>query len=171
MVGATLVPVQAVVSDQASSLVFARPGRGGATAPEAGAARWLRKNSKPGELVATNAHCIIQRDDLCDSRHFWIAALSERPVLVEGWSYSNHASRISLATGVNPSLIPYWSEEELATNDAAFTSPSAAVIERLRRVGVRWLYADNRAGTVSPELKPFVRLRHATLDATIYEIR
>jgi hypothetical protein len=171
MVGATLVPVQALVSEQASDLLFAKGGRGGATAPEAGAARWLRKNSKPGELVATNAHCIIQRDELCDSRHFWIAALSERPVLVEGWSYSNQANRISLATGVNPSLIPYWSEEELATNDAAFTSPSVAVIERLRRIGVRWLYADNRAGTVSPELKQFVRLRHATLDATIYEIR
>jgi hypothetical protein len=171
MVGATLVPLQAVVSDHASNLIFAKPGRGGATAPEAGAARWLRKNSKPGELVATNAHCIIQRDDLCDSRHFWIAALSERPVLVEGWSYSNQANRISVRTGVNPSLLPYWDEEELAANDAAFRAPSAAVIERLRKIGVRWLYADNRAGQVSPDLKQFVRLRHATLDATIYEIR
>lgn len=171
MVGATLVPLQAVVSDEASKLVFANPGRGGATAPEAGAARWLRRNSKPGELVATNAHCIIQRDDLCDSRHFWIAALTERPVLVEGWSYSNQANRLSVQTGTNPSLLPYWDEEELAANDAAFTAPSAAVIERLRRIGVRWLYADNRAGEVSPNLKEFVRLRHATLDATIYELR
>ncbi|GAA1591018.1 hypothetical protein GCM10009789_51180 [Kribbella sancticallisti] len=171
MVGATLVPLQAVVSDHASALVFAKPGRGGATAPEAGAARWLRRNSKPGELVATNAHCIIQREEICDSRHFWIAALSERPVLVEGWSYSNQANRISVRTGVNPSLLPYWDEQELAANDAAFTAPSAAVIERLRRIGVRWLYADNRAGQVAPNLKSFVRLRHATLDATIYELR
>lgn len=171
MVGATLVPLQTVVSDSASDLVYAKPGRGGATAPEAGAARWLRRNSQPGELVATNAHCIIQRDDICDSRHFWIAALSERPVLVEGWSYSNQANRISTRTGTNPSLIPYWDEEELAANDAAFIAPSAPVIERLRRIGVRWLYADNRAGPISPNLKEFVRLRHATLDATIYEIR
>jgi hypothetical protein len=97
--------------------------------------------------------------------------LTERPVLVEGWSYSNQANKISMATGVNPSLLPYWNEDLLAVNDLAFTSPSPAVIERLRKSGVRWLYADHRAGQVSPNLKQYVRLRHATLDATIYEIR
>ncbi|MEU4608645.1 hypothetical protein AB0F43_37125 [Kribbella sp. NPDC023972] len=171
MIGATLVPLQAVGSDKASDLVFAHPGRGGATAAEAGAARWLRRNSQPGELVATNAHCIIQQGGRCDSRHFWIAALSERPVLIEGWSYSNQANRIALTTDANPSLIPYWNREELAANDAAFTAPTPAAIERLRKAGVRWLYADHRAGKVSPVLRNYVRLRHATMDATIYEIR
>jgi zinc transporter ZupT len=171
MIGAALVPLQAFVSDKASDLVFAPTSRGGATAAEAGAAQWLRRNSKPGDLIATNAHCIIQRDGLCDSRHFWLAALSERPVLIEGWSYSNQANRIALTTGGNPSLIPYWNREELAVNDAAFKSPTPATIERLRNAGVRWLYADNRAGEVSPALHTYVRLRHATLDATIYELR
>ena len=92
-------------------------------------------------------------------------------MLIEGWSYSNRAGKIAIATGLNPSLLPYWNRELLAANDAAFTAPSVAVIERLRRLGVRWLYADNRAGEVSPKLKDFVRLRHATLDATVYEIR
>ncbi|WP_427886495.1 hypothetical protein ACQHIV_27595 [Kribbella sp. GL6] len=171
MIGAALVPLQAFVSDSASNLVFAHPFRGGATAAEAGAARWLRRNSKPGELIATNAHCIIERDGLCDSRHFWLAALSERPVLVEGWSYSNQANRIALAEDGNPSLIPYWNREQLAANDIVFKAPSPTTIERLRKAGVRWLYADNRAGTVSPSLRNYVRLRHATLDATIYELR
>ncbi|WP_329005139.1 hypothetical protein OHA18_17340 [Kribbella sp. NBC_00709] len=171
MIGAALVPLQAFVSDKASNLVFAHPFRGGATAAEAGAAQWLQRNSTPGDLVATNAHCIIQRNGLCDSRHFWLAALSERPVLIEGWSYSNQANRIALTTGDNPSLIPYWDSSELAANDAAFKSPTPASIERLRQAGVRWLYADNRAGGVSPALRNYVRLRHATLDATIYELR
>ncbi|MEI8407968.1 MULTISPECIES: hypothetical protein [unclassified Kribbella] len=171
MIGAALVPLQAFGSDKASNLVFAHPGRGGATAAEAGAAMWLRRNSRPGDLIATNAHCIIQSEGVCDSRHFWIAALSERPVLIEGWSYSNQANRIALTTGGNPSLIPYWNREELAANDTAFTVPTPAAIERLRKVGVRWLYADNRAGKVSPALRNYVRLRHATLDATIYELR
>jgi hypothetical protein len=170
MIGATLISLQALVSDKASNLVFAHPGRGGATAAEAGAAQWLRRNSKPGELIATNAHCITKRDTLCDSRHFWLAALSERPVLIEGWSYSNQATRIALTTGSNPSLIPYWNRGELAANDIAFTAPTPAAIERLRKAGVRWLYADNRAGKVSPALRNYVRLRHATLDATVYEI-
>ena len=171
MIGATLVPVQAVVSDKASDLVFAHPFRGGATAAEAGAATWLRRNSTPGDLIATNAHCIIERDGICDSRHFWLAALSERPVLIEGWSYSNQANRIALATDSNPSLIPYWDRAELAANDAAFKAPTPATIDRLRKAGVRWLYADNRAGDVSPALRNYARLRHATLDATIYELR
>ena len=171
MIGATLVPLQAFVSGKASNLVFAHPFRGGATAAEAGAAQWLRRNSRPGDLVATNAHCIIERNGLCDSRHFWLAALSERPVLIEGWSYSNQANRIALTTGGNPSLIPYWNREELAANDAAFKAPTPAAIERLRKAGVRWLYADHRAGDVSPALRNYVRLRHATLDATIYELR
>ncbi|MGC4936311.1 hypothetical protein [Kribbella sp. DT2] len=171
MVGAVLVPVQALVSDHASSLTFARPGRGGATAPAAGAARWLRNNSEPGELVATNAHCIVKRGSICDSRHFWIAALTERPVLVEGWSYSNQANKLSIETGVNPSLLPYWDQQQLAANDAAFTKPSAETIGRLREYGVRWLFADRRAGNVSPAIGQYAELRHSTKDATVYEIR
>jgi hypothetical protein len=171
MVGAITVPLQALVSDHASALVFAKPMRGGATRAEADAARWLKENSKPGELVATNAHCIIKRGTICDSRHFWIAALSERPILVEGWSYSNRANKISIATGVNPSLLPYWDREQLAANDAVFNNPDPAAVDRLRRYGVRWLYADNRAGQVSPSLKQYAQLRHATTDASVYEFR
>lgn len=171
MIGAVLVPLQAFVSDSASNLIYAKVSRGGATAAEAGAARWLRRNTQPGELIATNAHCIIQRDNVCDSRHFWLAALSERPVLVEGWSYSNQANRIALETNSNPSLIPYWDSGKLATNDTAFKSPSADIIQRLRNAGVRYLFADHRAGAVSPKLGDFVSIRHATLDVTIYEIK
>ncbi|GAA1651599.1 hypothetical protein GCM10009744_49210 [Kribbella alba] len=172
MVGATTLPLAGLVFDHAGVLIYGAPGKGhGPTKAEADAARWLRDNSGTDDLIATNAHCIIRRGELCDSRHFWIAALSERQVLVEGWAYSNHALRIYAATGVNPSLIPFWDRELLAANDAAFTAPSPAAIERLRRLGVRWLYADNRAGEISPNLKQYVRLRQATLDATIYEIR
>ncbi|MDX6239292.1 MAG: hypothetical protein QOG10_4107, partial [Kribbellaceae bacterium] len=171
MAGATAVPLASLVSEHATGLVYAKAGPGGPTRSEADAARWIRDNSKPGDLVATNAHCMIQRGKTCDSRHFWIAALSERPVLVEGWSYTNKANRDSITTGVNPSLLPFWDTQRLATNDAAFTSPSAAVVESLHRYGVRWLFADNRAGEISPNLKQYFRLRYATLDATIYEFR
>jgi hypothetical protein len=170
-IGAITVPVQAVFSDHAYGLVFAGSKGGGATRAEADAARWLKNNSRPGELIATNAHCVTKWGKTCDSRHFWIAALSERPVLVEGWSYSNRANKISIATGVNPSLLPYWDPARLAANDAVFTNPNPAVVERLRQYGVRWLYADHRAGEISPNLKQYVRLRYATRDATIYEFR
>ncbi|WP_040456878.1 hypothetical protein [Kribbella catacumbae] len=171
MVGAAALPLIGLVSEQASDVVYGRPSRGGPTEAQASAARWLKKNSSRNDLVATNAHCIARQGNACDSRHFWIAALSERQVLLEGWVRTNRSSRISATTGVDPSKVPYWNKDQLTANDAAFTSPSMAVIERLRKLGVRWLYADNLAGEVSPALKQYVRLRHATLDATIYEIR
>jgi hypothetical protein len=177
MVGAMFLPLAGIASKQSSDALYGPVNGQGPTEAEAEAARWLRKNSGTDDLVATNAHCITQRNDSddsgdsCDSRHFWIAALSERQMLVEGWAYTNHTNRIYATTGVNPNAVPFWNTELLAANDAAFTQPSAAVIERLRRYGVRWLYADNRAGQVSPNLKQYVRLRQATLDATIYEIR
>jgi hypothetical protein len=159
MLGATVFPV------------FAKPQRGGPTEAEAAAARFLRDNSRPGELIATNAHCLAQTEAGCDSRHYWLAALSERPVLLEGWSGSNRATKTAMAAGTAPLEVPFWNRDLLAINDAVFVSPSAPAVERLRRAGVKWLYADRRAGEVSPQLKEFVRIRHATLDATIYEIR
>ncbi|MEU4390466.1 hypothetical protein [Kribbella sp. NPDC023855] len=171
MVGAAALPLVGLVSGQASDVVYGRPARGGPTAAQADAARWLKENSSRDDLIATNAHCIVRRGDSCDSRHFWIAALAERQVLIEGWVRTNRSSRISATTGTDPAQVPYWNKDQLAANDATFISPSVAIIERLRKLGVRWLYADNLAGEVSPELKQFVRLRHATLDATIYEIR
>ncbi|MEV8376896.1 hypothetical protein AB0P21_29405 [Kribbella sp. NPDC056861] len=171
MVGAATLPVFGLVSEQASNVVYGRPGRDGPTEAQADAARWLKENTPADDLVATNAHCLTQTSVTCDSRHFWIAALSERQVLIEGWVRTNRSTRISATTGVEASQVPYWNKDQLAANDATFTSPSEAIIQRLRKLGVRWLYADNRAGLVSPQLKQYVRLRHATLDATIYEIR
>ncbi|MEV6411748.1 hypothetical protein [Kribbella sp. NPDC051718] len=171
MVGALALPLVGLVSASASDVAYGRPGRDGPTEAEADAARWLKENSAGEDLIATNAHCIALRGETCDSRHFWIAALSERQVLIEGWVRTNRSSRISATSGVEPSKVPYWNKEQLAANDATFTSPSPAIIERLRKLGVRWLYADHRAGQISPQLKQYVRLRHATLDATIYEIR
>jgi hypothetical protein len=171
MVGATTLPLAGLFFKHSELVMYGKLNGHGPTKAEAEAATWLRENSQTDDLIATNAHCIIKRGEVCDSRHFWIAALSERQLLVEGWAYTNHANRLYATTGINPSVLPFWNKELLAANDAAFTAPSPAVIERLRRLGVRWLYADNRAGEISPNLKQYVRLRQATLDATIYEIR
>jgi hypothetical protein len=169
-VGATALPLAGLVNDHAGVIAYGKVGFGGPTKSEADAASWLRKNSQVGDLVATDAHCVLQKGDLCDSRHFWIAALSERQLLVEGWAYTNRANRMGITTGENPNTLPFWNRELLAANNAAFSTPSAAVIERLRRYGVRYLYDDTRGQSAPSNLKQYVRLRYATLDATIYEI-
>ncbi|MFI7060511.1 hypothetical protein ACIBL3_05980 [Kribbella sp. NPDC050124] len=106
-----------------------------------------------------------------------LAVLGLAIVLLFQHSTVTEVGRFVLFTGLGIALPGFalWrlvgSYGRLAANDAAFTAPNPAAIERLRKVGVRWLYADNRAGKVSPALRNYVRLRHATLDATIYEIR
>lgn len=173
MTGAMLLPLVSLVTDEgAAGRLFTQPRSGGPTREEADAARWLEANSRPGELVATNVHCQREWPGGCDSRHFWIAALSERRLLVEGWAYTNRANRVAVATGQNPDLLPFWDPDRLAANDVVFTHPTAATVQRLREVyGVRWLYADTRAGEVSPALAQYAHLRHATADATVYEFK
>ncbi|WP_440100215.1 hypothetical protein, partial [Streptosporangium sp. H16] len=108
------------------------------------AGRWLRAHSDPGDLVATDVHCRWGYEDPCDSRQFWVAALSERRVLVEGWTYTS-ANMSHWRPGSLPEHLPFWDGERIRSNDAAFQTPSAAAIQHLReRYGVRWLLADER---------------------------
>ncbi|MDG4827369.1 hypothetical protein O7635_36460 [Asanoa sp. WMMD1127] len=129
------------------------------------AARWLRDNSAPGDVVATNAHCIndAAAAGYCDPRSFWLSAYAERRVLVEGWAF---APRVSEAGSW-----AFWDPDLLARNDAAFTSPTAASLGALRAEdGVRWLVADRLAGPESPELQVLARLRYSNDRVLVYEL-
>ena len=96
--------------------------------PEAiAAARWLRDNSSPSDLVATNLHCRPRPTSTapCDARHFWVSAYSERHMLVEGWAYTTVATAYGIAHGVSDRTVPFWDQPMLAANDEAFAWPSA----------------------------------------------
>ena len=136
------------------------------------AARWLRDHSDPADLVATNLHCrAVPAPGVCDARHFWVAAYSERHILVEGWAYTlaalDHATRL----GVSLDVVPFWDPGLLAANDRAFSHPTATDLAALRdRYGVRWLVADLTAAD------PVVLAREADLrdrqgDFAVYQIR
>ncbi len=109
-------------------------------------ARWLRNQSDPNDLVVTNLHCRSEppTPDLCDARHFWVSAYTERHILVEGWSYTPAVGRYAASLDIPLSVTnPFWDPLLLATNDRAFSDPSPATLASLReRFGVRWLYAD-----------------------------
>ncbi|MGS2641014.1 hypothetical protein, partial [Streptosporangium sp. LJ11] len=137
------------------------------------AARWLRAHSGPDDLVATNAHCRWGRENPCDSSQFWVAALSERRVLVEGWTYTS-ANMSRWRPGSLTEYLPFWDGERIRLNDAAFHAPSAAAIQRLReRYQVRWLLADERrAGRASRigDIGDFAELRFRSGDYAVYRI-
>ncbi|GAA1518167.1 hypothetical protein GCM10009827_036590 [Dactylosporangium maewongense] len=143
------------------------------------AGRWLRDHSGPDDLVATNAHCFVlagENPTQCDNRHFAFAAYSERRFLIEGWGFTSRAHEVAAEIGVNDVVVPYWNQQLLSDNDAAFISPSAATIDKLRdQYGVRWLFvleaSDPSAVSASPSLGEFAQLRHRAGKIAVYEIR
>ncbi|MEV0968137.1 hypothetical protein [Microtetraspora glauca] len=131
------------------------------------AGRWLRAHSRPEDLVATNAHCVWGREDPCDSRHFWVTALSERRALVEGWAYTL-TNMDRWRPGQSVLRLPFWDSERLRLNDAAFRRPSAAAFQYLRdRFGVRWLVVEERR---SPPIGDAANLRFRSGDYAVYRI-
>jgi hypothetical protein len=121
-----------------SSTALPRPLPLGAVA----ASRYVRDHSDPDDLLATNAHCNRPDQSVCDIRAFWVSALAERRVLVEGWAFTATANALTAKLGQVPS---YWDPDLLATNDALFTDPSPLTLAALTdRHPVRWLVVDNR---------------------------
>jgi hypothetical protein len=128
------------------------------------AARWVRDHSAPDDVVATNVHCLGYYGDLCDSRSFWLSAYSERSVLVEGWGFAPRQAVLGLA--------PFWNPAELTLNDAAFTAPSAEVLQRLRDTyGVRWLVVDRNVGPESADLATLAVKRYDNGRLAAYQLR
>ncbi len=138
------------------------------TADNAEAARWVRSHADGDEIIATNAHCADRRDPAdCDARRFSIAALSEVPVYLEGWSYSNPSPEV--APGFRD-IGPFWNAGILAMNDAAFYDPDNAKLDALRDEGVRFLVVDRTIKPESPELASYATLVFERPGAAVYDI-
>ncbi|MDG6108260.1 hypothetical protein Daura_21635 [Dactylosporangium aurantiacum] len=152
------------------------------------AGRWLRGNSSPGDLVATNAHCVylhFGKNLGCDRRHFGIAAYTERRVLIESWAYTAAAHEQEIKQGVPQEQTTYWDPSRLIDNDAAFTNPSETTIGRLRDgYGVKWLWVEDVSNWywtsdppsadevhVSADLGRYATLRFRSGHVAVYEIR
>ncbi|MGJ6964055.1 hypothetical protein ACSDR0_19280 [Streptosporangium sp. G11] len=133
------------------------------------AARWLRAHSGPDDLVATNVHCLWGQENPCDSRQFWVSALTERRVLVEGWMYT--AKNLARWRPGAPEHLGFWDEERLQRNDTAFRAPSAEVMRLLReRYGVRWLFVDERRTGPGSRIGDFATFRFRSGDYALYQV-
>lgn len=128
------------------------------------AALHVRRAAAREDVVATNAHCYGPPDG-CDARHFWVSALTERRVLVEGWAYPE---------GFRPGRTrtsPFWDQERFAENEVAFAVGDPESVARLRdRYGVRWLLVDRAFGVEADQLSRSARLVHEGDGVAVYEI-
>lgn len=119
------------------------------------AARWLRENSGPGDVLATNGHMLSPGSDL--PMAFWLAGYAERRVLVEGWGYTPPHNKEVLETGVGFDEVPFWDRQLLQANDVVFTHPGRSNVDRLHdSYGVDWLVVDTRFPSAPDELSKLV---------------
>ncbi|WP_433826029.1 hypothetical protein ACQP2E_28500 [Actinoplanes sp. CA-015351] len=142
------------------------------TQNEMRAAAWLAANAPAEDYVATNVHCeMVKTDADCINRSFWVSALTEHAVVLEGWAYQ---PATQAAHGDNG--IPYYKAaspdpERQRINDAAFSAPTAEILTELRdKYEAKWLYADSRASAVSPLLGTLAIERFRAGDAVVFQI-
>lgn len=167
LVGAGMSQRGGEVLDAVPVVVEGRPGvPEGWPLPREGAVAALevRDRSQPEDVVATNAHC-YGPPEACDSRHFWVSALTERRVLVEGWAYPEGFRPGQTRTS------PFWDQERYAENEAVFTDPTQEAVDLLaEKYGVRWLFVDRSVYEESEELRSFADLVHETDGFAVYEL-
>ena len=88
---------------------------------ELSAMTWLRDNSAPADVIATNLHCRpAPNEPYCDARGFWVVGLSGRRAVLEGWAYTDEAQALQGVEGRSYSHQPAPFVERARLNDAVF---------------------------------------------------
>jgi hypothetical protein len=103
---------------------------------------WLRNNSDPSELVATNRF-LCPGIDACDfdESSFLISAVANRQVYIEGPRF---------VAGGRP--YPSWITDRISVSRSFAEAPSDQSFNRLRASGVSWFYLDTNF--ITSELNP-----------------
>ena len=115
-------------------------------------ADYLRENSDPTDLLISNRHCVgPEENNPCHARIFALSALSERRVLVEGWSYTTCPLS-------EPLINSFWDEDLLNLNQKLVLDPNISTANEVSRYGARWIVIDR----LRPAAKDFSNI--ATLE-------
>lgn len=172
---AVVVP-SAVDTTRGSLQAAAAPDPSELSAAQIAGTTWLRQRTAATDVVATNVHCASgPTRPRCDSRAFWVTGLGERRSYVESWGYTDQSQATSKQlTGsrhVNYAQVPFFDQQRLQRNDAAFTAPTEQVLDELYAAGVRVLFADASAGPVSPVLPTLATSVFRDGGVSIYVLR
>jgi hypothetical protein len=113
------------------------------TVGAANIAEYLRQESNPHDLIATNRHCAgMDENQTCTARQFALSALSERRVFLEGWSYTTCPLS-------EPILNKYWKESHWQINQDFFLNPTVDNWNKLKKSGIDWLVVDSSRPSAS----------------------
>lgn len=137
------------------------------------AALWLKANSRPEDVVASNTACRpTRRQPPCDARGYIVSGIAGRQTVLEGWAYTQPAMARQGVDGKSYHWQPSPWPDRAGIIQRLFTAPNREVIATLRDTyGVRWIYADALAGPVPIQtLGKLAVLRHEEPSVLIYEI-
>jgi hypothetical protein len=106
-------------------------------------AKYLQDESNKNDLIATNRHCAgPEENQTCTARQFALSALSERRVLLEGWSYT-------ICPLSEPILNKYWNQSFWNLNQDFLINPNVQNWEMFKKSGVDWLVVDSTRPSAS----------------------
>ena len=141
------------------------------SAAQIAAARRLDDLAEPDDVVATNVHCLgAVRGRVCDARAFWVSALSGQRILLEGWAYTAESQSQQPPDEASYTTAPTPWPARLDLSDRAVSEADPRTLDRLRRQGVRWIFADRHASRVSGALDASARLTFRNDAVSIYEL-
>ena len=127
-------------------------------------AKYLQDQSNKNDLIATNRHCAgPDETQTCTARQFALSALSERRVLLEGWSYTTCPLS-------EPILNEYWNEDFWNLNQDFFINPNAQNWELFQKTGVDWLVVDSTRPSVA-SYQDFAELVKSEGSVSLWKIK
>jgi hypothetical protein len=127
-------------------------------------AKYLQDNSDKNDLIATNRHCAgPEENQTCTARQFALSALSERRVLLEGWSYTTCPLE-------QPILNKFWKEDFWKLNQDFFSNPNSKNWELFQKSGVDWLVIDSTR-TSAPNYNEFAELIKTKGSVSLWKIK
>jgi hypothetical protein len=127
-------------------------------------AKYLQDNSDKIDLIATNRHCAgPDENQTCTARQFALSALSERRVLLEGWSYTT----CPLA---EPILNKFWKEDFWKLNQDFFSNPNSKNWESFQKSGVDWLVVDSTRPSAT-NYKEFAELVKTEGSVSLWKVK
>jgi hypothetical protein len=115
------------------------------TRDELAAGRWLDAHAGPEDVLAVNRVCTQQSPDKCTAKVFDMGAFAQRDVDVEGWAYATRNLDSAWQSTVWYADQPFWDQQRLDSELAAFRTPTPETLAALSARGVRWLVADTRS--------------------------
>jgi hypothetical protein len=127
-------------------------------------AKYLQDKSNKNDLIATNRHCAgPEENQTCTARQFALSALSERRVLLEGWSYTTCPLS-------EPILNKYWNESFWKLNQDFLINPNVQKWKMFQKTGVDWLVIDSTRQSAS-NYNDFAELVKTEGSVSLWKIR